>query len=406
MHLSLVHILRFFKVIIIVTVLLNLPLYAQSYYSCDYLFEFPKTEPEKVGMSSQKLEIAVDSVNQWIEQDEIFGAVILIIKDGKKVLYDAYGLHDRERNIKMSTDNLFLMRSMTKPLTGTSILMLMEEGKLNLDDPVYKYIPSFDSPESRDITIFQLLTHTSGLSGGIRAYEYESLQKAIDGVGERGPIYPPGTQYRYTDAGSSTLGMIIKNVTGIPPDEFKKKRILEPLCMKDSYIHEVSLDDPLRKRSASRYRRDTETNEWYKYWDNTQPVTMRFYGGGAGGLYSTAKDYAKFLIVMLHQGQYGDIKLLSEETVQMATSPQNDYVYEPEEKKGLERFYGLHWFVYTENWAVGGPVTPGTFGHGGAGGTLGWVDPENNLIALYLTQNRNTPTRREFMRLIQEAIIN
>lgn len=368
---------------------------------------FPSATPEDVGMSSEKLRAVSETVRKWTTEERIIGAVLLIIRDGKTVLHEAIGWNDRERRIPMRTDHIVSMRSMTKPLVGTAALMLREEGKLKLEDRVAQYLPSFDNPKSRDITLFQLLTHTSGIKGDIYVAtggtQFKTLREAVDAVGTKGPEFPPGTDYFYSDPGTSTIGALIAERSGMPAEDFIRTRILEPLGMKESFL----VDDPAspaRARVAAAYRRE-RNGPWVRYWDNTMAPIVPFFRA-SGGLYCTALDYARFMAAMLGRGQFGDVRLLTSASVELATQPHAAYVLPASRQAAMYRFYGFNWVAYTDKFRpVEPPFVPGIFEHGGSDGTSAWADPKHNLIVIYVTQSRGNDTRMEFMRQVYGALV-
>jgi len=395
---------------------------------------FSRSSPEEVGMSSERLRHVVNTVQEWVNNDEIVGAVMLVIRHDKVVLHEAVGWNDREKNIPMEVGNIVQMRSMTKPLTGTAVLMLMEEGRLLLDDKVSQYLPSFDSPRSKDITIFQLLTHTSGLPGNdmlgefvslpgglsISLREYvvshrearaasASLRESADNLGRLGPYIEPGTEFHYSDRSSRVLGGLIEEISGMPADEFIQKRILDPLQMKDSFFNHTRPEDQRRSRVAAAY--GGEPGNWDKEFENSDLPQTQFLRP-SWGLLSTAMDYANFMSMMLHGGRFGTRQFLSPATVKLATSPHSEYVYDAASLFALRnqretwRFYGLHWFVFTDKYRlIPGLASSGSFGHGGVQGTYAGADPQQDLIFIYLTQSRSHQTRSRFVNLVHAAIV-
>jgi CubicO group peptidase (beta-lactamase class C family) len=368
--------------------------------------DFPVVAPEAVGVSSAKLQGAVGTVRKWVDDGRIIGAIMLVIRDGKTVLNEAVGWSDRERKIPFRTDHIVSMRSMTKPLVGVAVMKLREEGKLKLEDRVAQYLPSFDNPKSNAITIFQLLTHTSGLKGEIYTATggttFANLREAVDAVGARGPEFTPGTDYFYSDPGTSTLGALIAERSGMSAEQYIQTRVLEPLRMRDSFL----VDDPasaLRARVAAAYQR--RDSVWVRYWDNTMPPVVPFFRA-SGGLYSTAHDYARFMAAMLGRGSFAGTRILSPASVELSTEPHAFYVYSPERQSEMTRFYGFNWDVYTNKFKpVEAPFTAGIFNHAGSDGTLAWADPSRNLIVIYLTQSRGSNTSREFVRLVYGALL-
>lgn len=376
--------------------------------SCGSQLLFPPARPEEVGLSSAVLHTAVDSVKQWVENDEVVGAILLLIRHNRTVLYEAIGWNDREDGVPLDVDDIVRFRSMTKPVTGTAILTLVDAGMVRIQDRVADYIPAFDSEEWDDVTIHQVMTHTSGITGGLNARSglYADLREAVDALAQRGPGYPPGTATQYADGNSSVLGVIIEVVTGMPPDEYKRREILESLAMDDAFIYDLPPGDPRRQRVASTYRIDNGLP--HKYWVNTDPldVGMPFYGGGAAGLYGTAMDYARFLATWLYGGELEGVRILKSETVDLALEPQSAYVYPEEERDSRDDFRGLHWVVHSDRWTpYTGTRSAGFFGHGGIDGTYGWADREYDMIGLVLTQTRGTTVRGRFMDLVYKSIM-
>jgi CubicO group peptidase (beta-lactamase class C family) len=223
----------------------------------------------------------------------------------------------------------------------------------------------------------------------------------VDAVGERGPSFAPGTQYSYSDPGTSTLGAVIAEVAGMPAETFLQRRILDPLGMDDSRLV-LPLDDPIRPRVTSTYRRAGEG--WERYWDNTQPVAVPFFRA-SGGLWSTSLEYARFMTMMMHHGRTDTGRLLDSATVALAIEPHAAYVYPPAERATRDRYYGLHWSVLTDRYGpVGEPFAPGTFEHAGSDGTVAWADPARDLLVIYLTQSRGHDTRMPLLRLVYDAL--
>ena len=335
-------------------------------------------------------------VDSLVRRGEVVGAVLYIEQGDSVLTHMAFGWADREAGLEMQRDAIFRMRSMTKPLVGTAVLMLKEAGKVNLDDRVAKYLPTFDNPGKCEITVFQLLTHTSGLTGDIYdtlgGTRFATLREAVDWIGREGPMaFPPGTSYLYSDPGSSTLGALIAELSGMPAEDFIAQRILEPLDMRDSFLNLVREADPRRRRVAATYH--GKPGEWVRYWDNTQPQLLPFFRA-SGGLYSTAADYARFVKVMMRGGMYHGRPLLAPATVAVALQRHTARVAKPEDGVAADQFYGLHWTIYTDRYA---PVLAGAFGHGGSDGTIALADPQRDLIVLFLTQSRGTETRRKVL---------
>lgn len=372
---------------------------------------FSWSSPEEAGMSSERLRYLVDTVQEWVDNDEIVGAVMLVIRHDNIVLHEAVGWNDRENNIPMEMDTIVQMRSSTKPLVGTAILMLMEQGRLLLNDRVSQHLPSFaaDNPRSEDITIYQLLTHTSGLPGndlisriardrGSDFQRLASLREQVDRFGSWGPYVEPGTEYHYSDRSSAVLAAVIEEISGMPAEEFIQQRILDPLQMDDSFFNHTRPDDQRMSRVAAAY--SGEPGNWDRVFDSSQ-LPQRQHFMAAWGLLSTAMDYAKFMSMMLNGGRFGTEQLLSPLTVELATRPHSEYVYDEASLLALRNqldawtLYGLHWQR----------APSGAFGHGGSQGTQAFADPEQNLIFIYLTQSGGHRTRWRFVNLVYAAIV-
>jgi CubicO group peptidase (beta-lactamase class C family) len=374
---------------------------------------FSRATPASVGMSQDRLRAAADAVRDWIARDRIVGAVMLVIRHDRVVLFEAAGWADRENKRPMTVDAICSMRSMTKPLVGTAALMLMEEGRIGMLDRVSQHLAAFDTPASREITITQLLTHTSGITGDIydpfAGTKYTTLTEAVEDVARKGPAHKPGTRYVYSDPGTSTLGAVISKVAGVPAEDFVQARILTPLKMDDSFL-DFRPGNPRAPRVPATYR--GSTGKWERYWDTSRPEVVPFFRA-SGGLYASAIDYAKFMAMTLNGGEFRGRRLLALESVRLATSPQSRYVYPPQEAVKRQSFYGLHWTVQggeegrvkpgREKGSAASPLTR-AFWHGGSDGTLAWADPATGVIGVYLTQSRGSGTGSEFRRLVQAAI--
>ncbi|UCD25601.1 MAG: beta-lactamase family protein [Gemmatimonadota bacterium] len=355
---------------------------------------FPKATPESEGLSSASLAAISDQMESWVDEGRVVGAEVLIVKNRRTVFHDMVGWKDREKEIAWEPNTICRIRSMTKPFVGTAVLMLVDEGRLSVSDPVSQYISAFDNERSRDITIEQVLTHTAGFTqpGYPAALQsYGSLREAVDAVGNAGPPNDPGTKWIYSDAGSATLGALIAEVSGMPAEEFIRLRIVEPLGLTSTLMN-LSDDSPLRPRVSSTYR-STPSGSFFKYWDSTGPQVMKFFRA-SGGIYSTTTDYARFLAFWMDGGTTGTTQLLSPELVESAlqVDPLSQDVHP----------YGYQWQIFEQS-DPSNPSSMFMFGHGGSDGTIAWAIPSEDLIVVYFTQSRGGNTRDEIGRVVEKA---
>jgi len=352
--------------------------------------DFTSASPDSQGISPQALQELVEIVSGYVQGDKIVGSELLVLKNRRIVLHQAFGWKDRDEKLAMPINTLFNIRSMTKPVVGTAIQMLIDEGKLTPDDAVAKYLPSFDNDKSRDITVAHLLTHRSGLPLTMIAAsfgEYDSLRKLADGAGERGPDFQPGSAFQYSDAGFEVLGALVEVISGVSLRQFVQARILDPLRMADT-VTLVEASDPRTERIASLYF--GAQGKWSRIWspkgEPLYPFTM-----GSQSLYSTPLDYARFLALWMDEGRLSDKQLLSPQTVRRALTTVSDSKM-PGAFPGLRLDYGQAWIVYVPADAPAGKGEMALFGHSGSDGTWAWAWPDQDLMVLYFTQSRGQGT--------------
>ncbi|MEM9799005.1 MAG: serine hydrolase domain-containing protein, partial [Planctomycetota bacterium] len=241
---------------------------------------YPASSALEEGLSPIVLADLDELVQSFVDEGEVVGAELLVVKNGRTVLHGAYGWRDREAEVPMETGSVFCVRSMTKPLAGTALSMLLDERALDLDDPVAKYLPSFDVDGKRDITVEQVLTHTSGLPMSLLIGRDLSTLEGIQEVAALGAeaelVFPPGEGFHYSDQGADTITALVEVVSGMPAAEFVETRILEPLGMDESACV-LSPDHPLRARACSKYT--GSPGEWKRYWKTDDAPLFPFFLG-------------------------------------------------------------------------------------------------------------------------------
>jgi CubicO group peptidase (beta-lactamase class C family) len=363
-----------------------LPLAAQS-------VTLSKGSPQEAGMSAAVLQGGVGLYREAVQRGDLVGAVLMVARNGKIVLHESIGLRNREANLAMEKDTMFRMASNTKPVIATAIAILVERGKLKYDDPVKKYIKTFDNYQSGFIQVRHLLSHTSGFrinSLFVQPYlTNPTLQAEVARFGEVGASVVPGTSYSYSNPGFNTLGALIEIASGQPLEVFLRNEIYKPLGMADTYNHEIGskLDDKLPRMGAVYY---TQTNgQWTAGWKPGDPPQVPF-PRASGGLISTAPDYAIFLQAFLNGGAYGNTRILKPESVKAMTSRQTP------QTEGTAGAYGYGW---------GLDEADGIYSHGGSDGTFAWVDPARQIIGMVFTQTpRGRNPRQKFMELVNLSI--
>src|SRR6185295_19048410 len=337
----------------LVVILLALPLSAAS--------SVPSAKPEDVGVSSERLQRITQMIQRRIAAGEMAGAVTIVARKGKIVHLDAQGVLDLESKKPVAKDSMFRVASMTKPVTGLAIMMMIEEGKVRLNDPVSRYIPEFKNlkvaiaqpgvggrgaapapaaaggrggrgaapsfytvPADREITVKDLLTHVSGLASGTvsnssiqdpsiaRKPATDKLADYIPRLGASALEFQPGSRWAYSaQAGFDTLGRIVEIASGMPLDQFFRQRIFDPLGMKDISFWPSTAQWP---RVASVY---TRNNNALQKNQNPNGMSSNVYFMGSGGLISTAEDYIPMGVMLANGGQLNGKRLLSPKTVEM-----------------------------------------------------------------------------------------
>ena len=404
--------------------------------SCDQT-NSKKNLPENQGVSSERLDRIDSYLNKVIKQNQIPGAVALIRRNDKIIYNKAFGYSDVENEIKYSTDDIFRIASMTKAITSLAVLMLWEEGKFNLDDPIEKYIPEFKNlkiltdfnetdstylskPAKNKISIRHLLTHTSGIGYGLhdtdprftRLYQKHgivdlfttdsiNIESNVKKLAQLPLHHEPGERFTYGES-LDVLGYFIEIISQKSLDVFFKERIFDPLEMKDTYFYL-----PTTHQDRLVPVQTQKDGFWTKYqadfYDTNYPVkgAKMFLSGGAG-LSSTTADYSNFLQMFLNQGSYKGKQILGKKTIELVHINQNSHI--PDSSFGLT--FGL---VSEKDQALGGKGSAGTLYWAGIFNTSYFADPEEELIGIIYLQTYDYTSfliPNQFKALVFHSLIN
>ncbi len=398
-----------------------------------------ESSPENVGVSTERLARIDKMCEEEVSNGNLPGIVSLVVRNGKIVHWKAYGMAENEKGRKLKRDDIFRIASQSKAITSTAVMMLWEEGKFQLDDPISKYIPEFKNqkvlssfqysdttwrgePVKSEITIRHLLTHTSGIGYGVIDDDERfkmiyakagvtdlfttkkiTIEESVKKLAKLPLHHQPGENFTYSE-GLDVLGYFIEVVSGMPFDKFLETHIFDPLGMHDTrfYLPESKAD----RLVAVQHKVD---GKWKKYpvtfYDTDYPVkgAKSFFSGGAG-LSSTAKDYATFLQMYLNGGELNGVRLLSRTTVNTILSNQIGDIW----GDNSDSKYGLAFGLLTENGQNrGGKGSIGTFDWGGYFNTQYFADPQENVIGIIMKQTQgpvNDQTGWKFRQMIWQTI--
>lgn len=377
--------------------------------------------PTSMAMSEERLAKIDAMLQNAVEQDNIPGAVALIARNGKIVFHKAYGMANNQTKRTLKGDDIFRIASQTKAITSTAVMMLWEEGRFRLDDPISKFIPEFKQAQiletfiekdssyttiasEKQITIRHLITHTSGIGYGVidgdprfkKIYhkagitdlfttENISIGESVKKLAALPLHHTPGEKFTYSE-GLDILGYFIEVVSGMPFDKFLKTRLFDPLGMEDTWFYL-----PKEKHNRLVTVQHFDSGKWKKYpvtfYDTDYPIkgAKRFFSGGAG-LSSTAKDYATFLQMYLNGGEFNGTRILSRTTIQSIMGNQIGDIWENGPKH-----YGLAFGVLTpKGQDMGGEGSTGTFDWGGYFNTQYFADPQEQIIGVLMKQTQQT----------------
>ena len=388
--------------------------------------------PESAGMSSDRLAEATRALQAHINGSNIAGVVAAVARHGRLVYFEALGQRDRETGDPMERDDLFRLYSMTRPITSTAVMMLWEEGRFQLDDPIAQYLPQFADqrvfadagapdlaqtrPRSGDITVRHLLTHTSGIgSRSSPIYRAEqvrlrsiTLPQLVDNAA-RVPLFEdPGTRFRY-GVSTTILGRLVEVWSGQPFEEFLAERLFGPLGMTDTVFW---ADGERADRLTTVYRLDDGSGELYPWAIEQVPFTERpaLIEGGVG-LLSTVMDYLRFSQMFLNGGALDGVRVLEPETVALMTRNHVPDTAMPLSRSGYMAGsgWGLGFNVVLDASRYSFPVGDGEYWWDGSSGTRFSIDPEHGLITVIMaaaSPSRGGGFREEFKDLVHRAIVD
>lgn len=411
-----------------VLILLSFTAFAQTFTNA--------SKPEDVNMSAARLAKIDKLMEEHVSNKFIPGGVVFIARNGKIVMHKAYGFSDVEARSALKKDNIFRIASQSKAITALAAMILYEDGRFGLDDPISRYLPEFKNPKvlvnlnwrdttftttpaKSEITIRQLFTHTSGLSyPAIGPQDFRAIYAkhgVPSGIGNHDGLladkmkilgglplrHHPGEDYTY-GLNSDVLGYLVEVLSGMPFDQFLKTRIFQPLGMNDTYFY---LPKEKRNRLVYLYdMRNGMAKVSAKIQDNVDPqyptLEGTYHSGGAG-LNSTAEDYAKFLQMFLNKGEYNGVRILSRKTVELMLTPQL--------QPPLTNQVGLGFGLETEHNDHVSICSLGTFNWGGAYNTQYWADPKEKLVGIIYMNTYGGPgrdTANKFKVLTYQAIVD
>lgn len=377
--------------------------------------------PKQNHFSPERLKRIDQLMQQYVDSNWIAGAIALVAKDGNIVYHKAIGFDDREKNKPLQKDAIWRIASQTKAITSVGVMILYEEGKFLLDDPISKYIPEFRKPvvldqfnktdttyttipAKKEISIRELLTHTSGIGyaqiGSETMNAIYAKAGVVGGIGLKGGlladnikklgglplVHQPGERFTY-GLNTDVLGYLIEVLSGMSLDQFFRKRIFEPLGMQDTYFYipeakrgrlAMLHSDDKNKQAVNTAASINVNGTFYR--DYPAQDGGSFYSGG-GGLVSTTYDYALFMQMMLNKGSYNGKRLLSRNTVELMTMNQVGDI-----NLGRSSKFGLGFEVVTAESKPKTVLSPGTFSWGGMFASSYWIDPQEKIVAQFVLQ--------------------
>ena len=390
--------------------------------------ELPRADPASVGLDAGRLATITRVLESDVEQHVLPGAVLLIARHGKIAYEEVVGSRDPQGTGAAARDDIYRIYSMSKPITVAAALMLVERGRIALDEPVSKYLPQFATmqvgvpdasgggmhlvPAERPMTIQDLMRHSAGLTYGFfgsspvkTAYVQAHLNAGdpdnaafVDRLAKLPLAYQPGTTWDYSYA-IDVLGRVVEVVSGQSLYQFEKENLLDPLGMTDTAF---GVEDPAKQgRIAEPFADDRSFGVDAEFSDPRHPVRMQ---SGGGGMVSTARDYARFLQMMLNGGTLDGRRYLAPQTVRYMTSDQLGAVKPgPLYLPGPGYRFGLGVAVRADAGVAPFPGSVGDWYWGGAGGTYMWVDPVQDMVVVYMMQS---PKQRLHYRSVIRDLVN
>lgn len=403
----------------------------------------PLVTPEQVGLSAARLDRVRGWMRGWVDTGKLPGMTVCVMRRGELAFAEVYGKADVARDKPMRPDTIFRIYSMTKPLTSVAIMMLYEEGRFQLDDPISKWIPAFANPRvmtggsrgkietapaEREINFRDLLTHTSGLTYGFMesnpvdaAYRAKdgvdfqtadtSLKQVVERLAQLPLIAQPGKAWNYS-VSTDVLGYLVEVISGQPFEKYLKEKVIDPLGMIDTDFH---VPQEKHDRLAANYGAGASGS--LSLIDDpakSRYLAPRKVNSGGGGLVSTAADYLRFCKFMLNKGELDGVRLLGRKTVELMTA---NHLDGDMADMGTPRFsestytgigFGLGFSVMIDPAKAMIVGTPGEYAWGGAASTAFWIDPAEDMAVVLLTQlmpSSTYPIRRELRVLTYQAIV-
>lgn len=394
-------------------------------------------KPSENGFSAERLSRIDQLVNEHVDKQWVNGAVVMVVRNGKVIHHKAYGYSDTEKKTAMKKDDIFRIASQTKAITSLAVMMLFEEGKFLLDDAVSKYIPEFKSPKvlgtvnwadtsytsqpaKGEITIRQLLTHTSGIDyAAIGSQELKAIYAKAgipSGIGTNNVVladkmkklggmplkHQPSEAFTY-GLNTDVLGYLVEVLSGMSLDQFFRTRIFQPLGMNDTWFY---LPKEKHSRLVPLYqvtdgKLSKVSNKVFDNIDLNYPTMAGTYYSGGAGLSSTTEDYAKFLQLFLNKGEFNGARLLGRKTVELMLTNQT--------QPPITEQFGLGFGLETDKNDYRSIFSAGTFSWGGAFSSSYWADPKEKMVCLVYTNLMASPYRNmneKVKTLIYQAIVD